>query len=176
MGHEYDTSCLAEVNPGLVLREQRKLQQELDHFRKESTKKDSQIRDLQQRLDAAGDGLNRMPFYTFWCRRSGSCYWRPQRVMGELAVMERLRLKRASRLSLNTMIINEARALLDSEAATLYQLNAIYSRLKANKDELRKINEKLESHIADEEFEQEYSIIVEYEDNATSAMSELLSK
>ncbi|XP_049274155.1 uncharacterized protein LOC125759434 [Rhipicephalus sanguineus] len=90
--------------------------------------------------------------------------------------MERLKSKRTSRRSLNTRIINEARALLSDATATVDQLNAIYGRLKANNDELNQINQELESHIADEEFEQEYNTVVEYEDNATSVMSELLSK
>ncbi|XP_037515038.1 uncharacterized protein LOC119391430 [Rhipicephalus sanguineus] len=90
--------------------------------------------------------------------------------------MERLKSKRTSRRSLNTRIINEARALLGDATATIDQLNAIYGRLKANNDELNQINQELESHIADEEFEQEYNTVVEYEDNATSVMSELLSK
>ncbi|KAH6941135.1 hypothetical protein HPB50_014298 [Hyalomma asiaticum] len=72
---------------------------------------------------------------------------------------------------MNTRLINKARALLKDETATVDQLNTIYGRLKVNNDELNKINEELESHIADEEFVQEYSTVVEYEDNATSIMN-----
>ncbi|XP_070378077.1 uncharacterized protein [Dermacentor albipictus] len=90
--------------------------------------------------------------------------------------MERLRSKQTSRRSLNARLISEARALLSDETATVDQLNTIYGRLKVNNDELNNINEHLESHIVDEEFEQEYNTVVEYEDNATSVMSELLSK
>ncbi|KAH6944555.1 hypothetical protein HPB50_003870 [Hyalomma asiaticum] len=90
--------------------------------------------------------------------------------------MERLRSKRRSRRSMKIRLINEARALLSDETATVDQLNNIYRRLKVNNDDLNKINEELESHIAGEEFVQEYHTVVEYDDNTTSVMSELLSK
>ncbi|KAH6924052.1 hypothetical protein HPB50_010845 [Hyalomma asiaticum] len=83
---------------------------------------------------------------------------------------------RTSRRSVNTRLINEARALLSDETATADQLNTLYGRLKVNNDELNKINEELESYIADEEFVLEYNTVVEYEDSATSVMSELLSR
>lgn len=54
---------LSRVRAELVAqqKEHRKMQQEFEHFRKESTKKDSQIRDLQQRLEATGDGFLERP-------------------------------------------------------------------------------------------------------------------
>ncbi|XP_029822570.1 serine/threonine-protein kinase MRCK alpha isoform X2 [Ixodes scapularis] len=54
---------LSRVRAELVAqqKEHRKIQQEFEHFRKESTKKDSQIRDLQQRLEATGDGFLERP-------------------------------------------------------------------------------------------------------------------
>ncbi|KAH6929738.1 hypothetical protein HPB50_005430 [Hyalomma asiaticum] len=85
--------------------------------------------------------------------------------------------KLTSRRSLNTgFFIKVARALRDAEMAISDQLNAIYGRLKANNDELREINDESESDIADKMFEQECGIIGEYDDNATSILSELLSK
>lgn len=54
---------LSRVRAELVAqqKEHRKIQQEFEHFRKESAKKDSQIRDLQQRLEATGDGFLERP-------------------------------------------------------------------------------------------------------------------
>ncbi|CAN7999532.1 unnamed protein product [Ixodes hexagonus] len=54
---------LTRVRAELVAqqKEHRKIQQEFELFRKESTKKDSQIRDLQQRLEATGDGFLERP-------------------------------------------------------------------------------------------------------------------
>nr|XP_037291667.1 glycine-rich cell wall structural protein-like [Rhipicephalus microplus] len=52
----------------------------------------------------------------------------------------------------------------------------MYGRLKANKDELNQINRDLDSRISDEEFEEEYDTILEYEYNANSVMSALTSK
>uniref|UniRef100_A0A2R5LLE3 non-specific serine/threonine protein kinase n=1 Tax=Ornithodoros turicata TaxID=34597 RepID=A0A2R5LLE3_9ACAR len=54
---------LSRVRADLVAqqKEHRKVQQELEVFMKESSKKDSQIRELQQRLEAAGDGFLERP-------------------------------------------------------------------------------------------------------------------
>ncbi|KAH8023659.1 hypothetical protein HPB51_015155 [Rhipicephalus microplus] len=61
-------------------------------------------------------------------------------------------------------------------ATTIDQPYFMYGRLKANNDELYQINRELESHIPDEEFEEEYDTILEYEDNANSVMSERHSR
>lgn len=90
--------------------------------------------------------------------------------------MEKLKAKRTSRRSLNSRIINEASALLRSDSATHEQLDSIYERLKANNDELNKINVELESLIADEDFQAEYETVLEYEDNATRTLAELMSR
>ncbi|KAH6925892.1 hypothetical protein HPB50_011750 [Hyalomma asiaticum] len=89
--------------------------------------------------------------------------------------MERLRSKRTSRRSMNTRLINEARALLSDEAATVDQLNTIYGRLKVNNDELNKINDELESHIAVDECGEAQNTVVEHDDNATSVMTRTAS-
>ncbi|KAH6940467.1 hypothetical protein HPB50_000074 [Hyalomma asiaticum] len=90
--------------------------------------------------------------------------------------MKRPRSMQTSRGSLSTSTINEARALLDVETATVNQLNAMYGCLKANNDALRKIIEGLEGRTADEEFGQECTIGLKYEASAASVMSQLLSK
>ncbi|KAH6943978.1 hypothetical protein HPB50_001087 [Hyalomma asiaticum] len=61
-------------------------------------------------------------------------------------------------------------AWMDANTSRANVINVIYGRLRANNDELRKIKEELMIRIAVEGFEQEYSIVVEREDNATSAM------
>lgn len=70
--------------------------------------------------------------------------------------------------------MNKARAILGDATVTIDQPNAIYRRLEANTGELNQINRELESHIPDEEFEEEYNTVLEHEDNANSVMSELL--
>ncbi|XP_037557798.1 uncharacterized protein LOC119439930 [Dermacentor silvarum] len=90
--------------------------------------------------------------------------------------MEKLKAKRTSRRSLNSRIINEASVLFRSDSATHEQLDSIYERLKANNDELNKINVELESLITDEEFQAEYETVLEYEDKATRTLAELTSR
>ncbi|XP_037506439.1 uncharacterized protein LOC119382671 [Rhipicephalus sanguineus] len=90
--------------------------------------------------------------------------------------MDRLKSKRTSRRAQNTRIINEASALLANDSASYDQLNSIYERLKANNDELQNLNNQIEQHIPDEEFEAEYNAVLEYEDNATRTLAEILSK
>ncbi|XP_037528988.1 uncharacterized protein LOC119406321 [Rhipicephalus sanguineus] len=90
--------------------------------------------------------------------------------------MDKLKAKRTSRRSLNSRIINEASALLRNDSATHEQLDSIYERLKTNNDELNKINNELESVITDEDFQSEYETILEYEDNATRILAELISR
>uniref|UniRef100_A0A224Z9V1 Tick transposon n=1 Tax=Rhipicephalus zambeziensis TaxID=60191 RepID=A0A224Z9V1_9ACAR len=48
--------------------------------------------------------------------------------------------------------------------------------LKTNNDELNKINTELESLISDEDFQAEYEAVLQYEDNATRILAELLSR
>ncbi|XP_037529331.1 uncharacterized protein LOC119406672 [Rhipicephalus sanguineus] len=90
--------------------------------------------------------------------------------------MDKLKAKRTSRRPLNSRIINEASALLRNDSATHEQLDSIYERLKTNNDELNKINNELESVITDEDFQSEYETILEYEDNATRILTELISR
>lgn len=90
--------------------------------------------------------------------------------------MEKLKAKRTSRRSLNSRIINEASALFRSDSAMHEQLDSIYERLKANNNELNKINVELESLITDEEFQAEYKTVLQYEDNATRTFAELMSR
>ncbi|XP_037564630.1 centrosomal protein of 135 kDa-like [Dermacentor silvarum] len=90
--------------------------------------------------------------------------------------MDKLKLKRATRRAQNTRIIHEASALLENNAVTLRQIDCIYERLKNNNDELKKINDELESHISEEAFEADYATVIEYEDNATRILAELQSK
>lgn len=91
--------------------------------------------------------------------------------------MEKLKFKRTSRRAQNTRIINEASAAIADPCATTDQLASLYERLKANNDELNKINEKLEAYIQDQgAFETEYASVIEYQDNATRVLAELKSK
>lgn len=90
--------------------------------------------------------------------------------------MERLKSKRTSRRAQNTRIINEASELLANDSASYDQLNSIYERLKANNEELKNLNNEIEPHIPDEEFEVEYNAVLQYEDVATRILAEILSK
>ncbi|XP_037504907.1 uncharacterized protein LOC119380305 [Rhipicephalus sanguineus] len=90
--------------------------------------------------------------------------------------MDRLKMKRTTRRAQNTKLIQEASALLENDDATVRQIDSICEMLKSNNEELRKINDEMESHISDEAFEAEYATVIEYEDNATRILAELQSK
>lgn len=91
--------------------------------------------------------------------------------------MEKLKFKRTSRRAQNTRIINEASAAMMNDCATVDQLASLYERLKANNDELNKINEELETYIEDPAaFEAEYASVIDYQHNATRVLAELKSK
>ncbi|KAH6924200.1 hypothetical protein HPB50_013697 [Hyalomma asiaticum] len=87
--------------------------------------------------------------------------------------MEYLKSKRTSLRVQNTRIIDEA---CFSSLTTRDQLTSMHERLKANKDELRSLNNEIEQHILNEEFEAECNAVIEHEDNATRILAELLSK
>ncbi|KAG0427727.1 hypothetical protein HPB47_025252, partial [Ixodes persulcatus] len=63
--------------------------------------------------------------------------------------MERLKTKRTTRRPQNTRLINEASALLQNQDSTISQITTVAERLRANNDELRRLNEEFEGHIPD---------------------------
>ncbi|KAG0409986.1 hypothetical protein HPB47_012911, partial [Ixodes persulcatus] len=63
--------------------------------------------------------------------------------------MERLKTKRTTRRAQNTRLINEASALLQNQDSTISQITTVAERLRANNDELRRLNEEFEGHIPD---------------------------
>ncbi|XP_042148992.1 uncharacterized protein LOC121837441 [Ixodes scapularis] len=87
--------------------------------------------------------------------------------------MERLKTKRTTRRAQNTRLINEASALLQNQDSTISQITTVAERLRANNDELRRLNEEFEGHIPDGSFETEFQAVVQYEDEATATISAL---
>ncbi|KAM7280957.1 uncharacterized protein ISCGN_005922 [Ixodes scapularis] len=87
--------------------------------------------------------------------------------------MERLKIKRTTRRAQNTTFINEASALLQNQDSTISQITTVAERLRANNDELRRLNEAFEGHIPDGSFETEFQAVVQYEDEATATISAL---
>ncbi|KAH6930111.1 hypothetical protein HPB50_009655 [Hyalomma asiaticum] len=70
--------------------------------------------------------------------------------------MEHLKSKRTSRRAQNARIINKASAVV-TNLASYDQLNSMHERLKANSDELRSLNNEIELHSPDDEFQTEYN-------------------
>ncbi|XP_077528262.1 uncharacterized protein LOC144139909 [Haemaphysalis longicornis] len=64
--------------------------------------------------------------------------------------MKMLKFKRTSRRAQNTRLIKEASSAMADPCAKADQLASLYERLKANNNELNKINEDLEAHIPDQ--------------------------
>ncbi|KAG0427071.1 hypothetical protein HPB47_025852, partial [Ixodes persulcatus] len=91
----------------------------------------------------------------------------------QLIPMERLKTKRTTRRAQNTRLINEASALLQNQDSTISQITTVAERLRANNDELRRLNEEFEGHIPDGSFETEFQAVVQYEDEATATISAL---
>nr|XP_037291926.1 uncharacterized protein LOC119187905 [Rhipicephalus microplus] len=72
--------------------------------------------------------------------------------------MDRLKTKRSARRAQNTKLLQEVRSLLTSN------------------NELSKINDALEEHVADEELEAEYFAAAEYKDEAVRMLAEIRFK
>ncbi|KAH8024860.1 hypothetical protein HPB51_001891 [Rhipicephalus microplus] len=90
--------------------------------------------------------------------------------------MNRLKTKRSARQAQNTKLLQEARSLLSDPTAGKPKLTGIYDRLSASNNELSKINDALEEHVAIEELEAEYVAAAEYNDEAISMLAEIRCK
>ncbi|KAH7964504.1 hypothetical protein HPB51_027258 [Rhipicephalus microplus] len=88
--------------------------------------------------------------------------------------MNRLKTKRSARQAHNTKLLQEARSLLSDPTADKPKLTSIYDRLSASKNKLSKINDALEEHLAEQEFEAEYVAAAEYNNKAISMLAEIL--
>ncbi|KAH7978782.1 hypothetical protein HPB49_006739 [Dermacentor silvarum] len=90
--------------------------------------------------------------------------------------MDRLKTKRSARRAQNTKILQEARLLLTDPTVDKPKLSGIFDRLYASNNELSKLNDALEEHIADDELEAEYVTAAEYNDQAISMLAEIRCK
>ncbi|KAL1442159.1 hypothetical protein MTO96_046522 [Rhipicephalus appendiculatus] len=88
--------------------------------------------------------------------------------------LEKLLAKRRVRRGHNSRIIDEAEPALRD--GTQSQLSTLVLRLETSNEELRKINDKLEPLILEEEFEAEYNEAVRCDDAATAMIGRLQAR
>ncbi|XP_042149925.1 uncharacterized protein LOC121838027 [Ixodes scapularis] len=87
--------------------------------------------------------------------------------------MDRLKKKRAVRRSRNTKLINEIRAALESYPMDSKRLESLRHRLLASNEELRKVNEEIEPFIDDNDLEEDYNTVADFEDEVARIVSEV---
>ncbi|XP_075723992.1 uncharacterized protein LOC142766061 [Rhipicephalus microplus] len=90
--------------------------------------------------------------------------------------MDRFKTKRSARRAQNTKLLQEAKSLLSDPTTDKPKLTGIYDRFSASINELSKINDALEEHVADEELEAKYVAAAEYNDEAISMLAEIRCK
>ncbi|KAH8036391.1 hypothetical protein HPB51_000173 [Rhipicephalus microplus] len=90
--------------------------------------------------------------------------------------MDRVKTKRSARRAQDTKLLQEARSLLSYPTTDKPKLTGIYDHLSASNNELSKINDALEEHVADEDLEAEYVAAAEYKDKAISMLAEIRCK
>lgn len=88
--------------------------------------------------------------------------------------MDRLKEKRTSRRQLNTLLINEAKDVMDS--ADFGARVSLTERLEANNSELDRLNAMIEEYVTDEEFTAEFEMIIKYQDAARGMLGELKAR
>ncbi|KAH7958666.1 hypothetical protein HPB49_004081 [Dermacentor silvarum] len=98
------------------------------------------------------------------------------RPLSRASRIDRLKTKRSARRAQNTKILQEARLLLADPTVDKSKLSGIFDRLSASNNELLKLNDALEEHIADDELEAEYATAAEYIDQAISMLAEIRCK
>ncbi|KAH6922369.1 hypothetical protein HPB50_013409 [Hyalomma asiaticum] len=87
--------------------------------------------------------------------------------------MDRLKLKRSSARAQSTKIINEARAILQSDSTDRATLITLKERLTSSNDKLKQISEEMEDHIPTDELASECSAAADYEDQAVATLAHL---
>ncbi|KAH7974693.1 hypothetical protein HPB49_018167 [Dermacentor silvarum] len=97
------------------------------------------------------------------------------RPLSRASRMDCLKIKRLARRAQNTTILQEARLLLTDPTVDKPKLS-LQVYLSASNNELSKLNDALEEHIADDELEAAYVTTAEYNDQAISMLAEILCK
>ncbi|XP_064488543.1 uncharacterized protein LOC135400644 [Ornithodoros turicata] len=87
--------------------------------------------------------------------------------------MDRLKVKRASRRTQTTKLINDATAALNDGSSRLDVINSLLERLTVSHSDLTTLNKEIEPHVREEELESEYVTVMDYEDRATETIANL---
>ncbi|XP_040076990.1 uncharacterized protein LOC120848986 [Ixodes scapularis] len=87
--------------------------------------------------------------------------------------MNRLKKKRAVRRSRNIKLVNEIRPALESDPMDSKTLESLRNRLLASNEELRKVTEEIEPLIDDNDLEEDYNTVADFEDEVARIISEV---
>ncbi|XP_064469887.1 uncharacterized protein LOC135384620 [Ornithodoros turicata] len=87
--------------------------------------------------------------------------------------MDRLKVKRASRRTQTTKLINDATTALNDGSTRLDVINSLLERLTVSHSDLTTLNKEIEPHVREEELESEYVTVMDYEDRATETIANL---
>lgn len=88
--------------------------------------------------------------------------------------MKKPKVKQCLRWRQNSVIINEATS--PFESASVEQLSAILQRLEVNNADLRKINDEIETCLAEDAYEEEFEESIQYNDKANQTIGLLKAK
>ncbi|KAH7939583.1 hypothetical protein HPB52_014209 [Rhipicephalus sanguineus] len=85
-----------------------------------------------------------------------------------------LKEKRAARRQMNTRLINEAKAVMES--ADSAKISSLIERLQGNNADLIKVNAELEELIPEDEFATEFEAVLTYQDAALEMLGQLKAR
>ncbi|KAL1481121.1 hypothetical protein MTO96_050446 [Rhipicephalus appendiculatus] len=88
--------------------------------------------------------------------------------------LKALKEKRAARRQMNTRLINEAKAVMES--ADSAKIVSLIERLQGNNADLDKINAELEELIPEDEFATEFEAVLTYQDAALGMLGQLKAR